>query len=127
MPPPRAPRGDADHGNRTDERLSSNTMARSTLLSAATRRVARHMRRPAAYVALASAVAVVGAMLLARRRCARRARRRRLRPGPVTQSLVSVNAADAPLGAPGCNTELRLDEAIQETFPASDPIAVHIE
>jgi hypothetical protein len=70
-------------------------------------------------------------VLLQARRRARRARRpvarASLRPGPVTQSLVPLNAADAPLGAPGRNMELRLDEAIQETFPASDPIAVHIE
>lgn len=46
---------------------------------------------------------------------------------PVTPSLVSVNAADSPIGPPGRNQDDRLDEAIQETFPASDPIATHIE
>jgi hypothetical protein len=46
---------------------------------------------------------------------------------PVTQAIVPVSAADAPIGPPGKNLEDRLDEAIQETFPASDPIATAIE
>jgi hypothetical protein len=46
---------------------------------------------------------------------------------PVTQAVVPVSAADTPIGPPGENEEDRLDEAIQETFPASDPIATHIE
>jgi hypothetical protein len=46
---------------------------------------------------------------------------------PVTQAVVPVNAADTPIGPPGENVEDRLDEAIQETFPASDPIATRIE
>jgi hypothetical protein len=46
---------------------------------------------------------------------------------PVTQALVPVSPADTPIGPPGQNEEDRLDEAIQETFPASDPIATHIE
>jgi hypothetical protein len=45
----------------------------------------------------------------------------------MTQALVSANPADATLYPPGQNMEQRLDEAIQETFPASDPIALHIE
>jgi hypothetical protein len=49
------------------------------------------------------------------------------RPGPVTQALVPVTPADAWLGEPGHNEEQRLDEALQETFPGSDPIATHIE
>jgi hypothetical protein len=47
--------------------------------------------------------------------------------GPVTPALVPVNPADTPLDGPGWNLEQRLDEALQETFPASDPIALHIE
>ena len=31
------------------------------------------------------------------------------------------------LGEPGRNTEARLDEAIAESFPASDPISIRIE
>ena len=48
-------------------------------------------------------------------------------PGPTTQSLVPVSPADTPLGVPGHNLERRLDEALKETFPASDPIAICIE
>ena len=48
-------------------------------------------------------------------------------PGPVTPSQVRVSPADTPLGEPGRNTDQRLDEAIQETFPASDPISLKIE
>ena len=51
----------------------------------------------------------------------------RHRRPPITQALVPVTPADTPLGTPGRNMEERLDEAIQETFPASDPIAVRIE
>ena len=46
---------------------------------------------------------------------------------PVTQAVVPVSAADTPIGPPGENEDDRLDEAIQETFPASDPISTHIE
>ena len=31
------------------------------------------------------------------------------------------------LGEPGRNTEARLDEAIEESFPASDPVSIRIE
>jgi hypothetical protein len=83
--------------------------------------------------ALGLAAAVLGLVLMYRRR------RPSLGPeqtatgrgntprGPVTQSLVPVNPADTRLDGPGNNVEQRLDEAIQETFPASDPIALHIE
>jgi hypothetical protein len=46
---------------------------------------------------------------------------------PVTQAVVPVSPADTPIGPPGENVEDRLDEAIQETFPASDPIATRID
>lgn len=49
------------------------------------------------------------------------------RRAPVTQSTVAVNPADTPMGVPGRNDEERLDEAIQESFPGSDPISVRIE
>lgn len=45
----------------------------------------------------------------------------------MTPALATVNAADTPIGPTGENEEDRLDEAIQETFPASDPIAICIE
>ncbi len=50
----------------------------------------------------------------------------RIRRPPVTQAVAGTPAA-RDLGEPGRNTERRLDEAVEETFPASDPIAVHIE
>lgn len=46
---------------------------------------------------------------------------------PVTQAVVPVSAADTPMGPPGENEDDRLDEAIQETFPASDPISISID
>ena len=46
---------------------------------------------------------------------------------PVTQAVVPVSAADTPIGPPGENEDDRLDEAIQETFPASDPISISID
>jgi hypothetical protein len=53
-------------------------------------------------------------------------RGRGVRP-PVTQAIVPTTPADVDLGEPGRNQEARLDEAVMETFPASDPIATHIE
>ena len=46
---------------------------------------------------------------------------------PVTQATVPTTPADAPIGPPGQNLEQRLDEGLQESFPASDPVSVHIE
>lgn len=48
-------------------------------------------------------------------------------PAPVTPSLVTQQPAAAPMGVPGRNDEQRLDEALQETMPTSDPVSVHIE
>ena len=39
----------------------------------------------------------------------------------------ALKAADNGIGGPDPNLEQRLDEALMETFPASDPIAIHIE
>jgi hypothetical protein len=47
--------------------------------------------------------------------------------GPVTPATVKVNPADAHMGEPGRNDDERLDEAIQESFPTSDPVSVRIE
>jgi hypothetical protein len=46
---------------------------------------------------------------------------------PITQSTITTAPADMDLGAPGHNLEARLDEGIHETFPASDPVSIHIE
>jgi len=88
-------------------------------------------RHRGAVLVLLAAVAM-GVALAARRRLRNRPRSGRQRalsrrPGPTTQSLVTVTPADMSLGEPGHNTELRLDEALQETFPGSDPIATQIE
>lgn len=46
---------------------------------------------------------------------------------PVTPSQMRKQPADAPIGRPGDNVEDRLDEALEETMPGSDPISVRIE
>jgi len=46
---------------------------------------------------------------------------------PMMPALQAIHAADTPLGKPGENLEDRLDEAIQESFPASDPVSIRIE
>jgi hypothetical protein len=92
----------------------------------------RHAPHRSAALVLAAAALLAGAWIARRllrgraRSLPRRALSRRA-PGPTTQSLVAVTPADAPLGEPGHNQEQRLDEALQETFPGSDPIATHIE
>ena len=48
-------------------------------------------------------------------------------PGPVTPSTTKATAADAALGVPGHNEEERLDEALLESFPASDPVSISID
>ena len=90
-------------------------------------------KRPWAGRVLAAAAVTVAAALLVRRvRSVRRDDRMPVRaltrrPGPVTQSLLPVSPADTWLRDPGRNLEQRLDEALKETFPASDSIAIHIE
>ena len=49
-----------------------------------------------------------------------------LSPGPMTPATGKIHAADAPIGAPGRNIEDRLDEALQESFPTSDPVSIQI-
>jgi hypothetical protein len=46
---------------------------------------------------------------------------------PVTPSMPAPQPADKDMGVPGHNQEQRLDEALEETMPGSDPISVHIE
>ena len=48
-------------------------------------------------------------------------------PPPITRASVPAGAADTPIGPPGADVEDRLDEALKETFPASDPVAIQIE
>ena len=48
-------------------------------------------------------------------------------PGQPPPPNVRPQPADTPLGQPGRNQEDRLDEALQETMPTSDPISVRIE
>ena len=84
-------------------------------------------RRVAVAVVIFAGAWVVRRVARNRRRPTTPLRALSRRPGPATPSLVTINAADAPLGVPGRNQELRLEEALQETFPASDPISTGIE
>ena len=49
-----------------------------------------------------------------------------LTAGPTTPSIHTLQPADANLGEPGNNEEERLDEALQETMPTSDPVSLKI-
>jgi hypothetical protein len=90
------------------------------LWAGAGRRV-RSERRSRRAVAL-----ILGGVSIALLERWRRRAERAARP-PVTQAVVPRTPADRPMGPPRRNVEERLDEAVEETFPASDPIAVHIE
>ena len=46
-------------------------------------------------------------------------------PNNGKRALPGPNPDD--LGEPGLNTERRLDSAIEESFPASDPVSIRIE
>jgi len=46
-------------------------------------------------------------------------------PHDKNRALPKPNPDD--LGEPGTNTEARLDSAIAESFPASDPVSIRIE
>jgi hypothetical protein len=52
---------------------------------------------------------------------------RKPRRPAITQSLVPLAPAAVPLGPPGSNLERRLDEALLETYPASDPVSICVE
>jgi hypothetical protein len=47
-------------------------------------------------------------------------------PGPTTPSTSKRHAAEADMGTPGRNEEERLDEALQESFPTSDPVSIQV-
>jgi hypothetical protein len=92
-----------------------------------THKLERVARRVAVAVVVFAGAWVVRRVARSRRRSAPPLRALTRRPGPTTPSLVAINPADALLGEPGRNQELRLEEALQETFPASDPISTGIE
>ena len=46
---------------------------------------------------------------------------------PMIQASVPASAGAVPIGPPQSDVEDRLDEALKETFPASDPVAIQIE
>ena len=111
-------------------------MSRSIqILPALGRLLFRPRRNPSTVIAAALIGAGIGGLalglLLGGRRRSRAGRPREdpalVRRGPVTPATVQVNPADAHLGEPGRNDDERLDEAIQESFPTSDPISVRIE
>lgn len=54
-------------------------------------------------------------------------RNRPARRGPMTPATNPADPAASPIGPTGRNLESRLDEALEESFPASDPVSVHIE
>jgi len=60
----------------------------------------------------------------------RKLRQRRLE-NPLGEKEITgahpIQPADTDLGEPGRNTEARLDEALQESFPSSDPVSIRIE
>lgn len=47
-------------------------------------------------------------------------------PGPMTPATIKDHAADSHMGTPGDNEEERLDEALQESFPTSDPVSIKV-
>ena len=92
-----------------------------------TQKLEQVARKVAVVVVIFAGAWVVRGLARSRRRSAGPHRALTRRPGPVTQSLVDIHPADSPMGVPGRNQELRLEEALQETFPASDPISTAIE
>ena len=111
-------------------------MSRSIqVLPALGRLLFRPRRNPRTVVTAALIGAGIGGLALGLLLGGRR-RRRQVKPreepspvrrGPVTPATVKVNPADTHMGEPGRNDDERLDEAIQESFPTSDPISVRIE
>lgn len=49
------------------------------------------------------------------------------RVGPMTPACSVREAADRKVGRPGRNEQDRLDEALEETLPTSDPVSIRIE
>jgi hypothetical protein len=92
-----------------------------------TQKLEQVARKVAVVVVIFAGAWVVRRVARSRRRSASPLKALTRRRGPVTQSLVAINPADSPMGEPGRNQELRLEEALQETFPASDPISTGIE
>jgi len=60
------------------------------------------------------------------RRRGNRAGRPRARP-PMRPATALLEPADSGISEPRRKVEQRLDEALRQTFPASDPIAVTVE
>lgn len=85
----------------------------------------KHVNHQARLVMALGFAAGLGFVLWSRRRRAR-ARRIAERP-PMTQATLPQSQVDAPMGVPGRNQEQRLEEALEESFPASDPVSIHIE
>jgi hypothetical protein len=54
-------------------------------------------------------------------------RRHRAIIPPQRENRVLPSPRRHDLGEPGRNTEARLDEGIEESFPASDPVSIRIE
>jgi hypothetical protein len=48
-------------------------------------------------------------------------------PGPTTPATNPRHAAETPIGPAGRNIEDRLDEALQESFPTSDPVSIQVD
>ena len=46
--------------------------------------------------------------------------------GPMTPAIPTRQPADAPMGTPGANEEQRLDEGLQESMIASDPVSIRM-
>jgi hypothetical protein len=112
-------------------------MSRILQLLPALERLLIRPRRPSSTVLTAAIIgAGIGGLAVALLLAGRRRKTRAVRPdaapasvsrGPITQAMVAVNPADANMGEPGRNDDERLDEAIQESFPTSDPVSVRIE
>jgi hypothetical protein len=73
-----------------------------------------------------AAAAAAGIYLLRRSRKTHKQRETSPR-GPMTPATSPANAAAAPVGPVGRNLDSRLDEGLQESFPASDPVSVHVD
>jgi hypothetical protein len=99
-----------------------------SMLSIARSRFRRASSWPAPLVVGAGIAFGAGLVLLVQRWRVRNREEAAVRDrGPVTPATAPTTPADAPIGAPGRNLEDRLDEALEESFPASDPVSVHIE